>query len=229
MIQLCRIELFKVVDMKKNHLMKLAELALKYSYAYGDKWYSSAKQLEQSLQNMGVNNIKLYHEYKMPGGLSQSEYMKRMSLHDFYKNFDIFYFDDNFRADLHNAVPDTIEREKIIDDIKQKKEEYKEKIQQEYKELIKLNPELSKISGDPDSVMWGAIFGFCPDDIEYFNYGRFSDKDWSAKQQDILKSFEKYGLKVGYIVSPKTFNKIISELKHRKVNNASNDDARGLD
>ncbi|MBR4891893.1 MAG: hypothetical protein IKZ34_01790 [Alphaproteobacteria bacterium] len=203
-----------VNELDKATLAIISTFALKHSYAYGEEWYSSAKNLEEDLKKKGVN-VKIFHEYQMPEKKSQSEYLRRVALYDFYANFEIYNFQDDFKKE----IKDYALYSKAIDYIKSQSQSNKEKMDKAYKTLIALNPELPKLSDRQDEVIYGAIFGFSPADIEYFARGRFEQGvNHMEKRAMMNKTLEGYGLDVGFIISPKTFETIIAALEKNKNN-----------
>ena len=204
----------------KSIEVKLAELALKYSYAYGGEWYSSAKDLEQQLHKIGIKDIKLFHKYKMPDNVTQADYMKKIALYGFYADFEMLNADDRWQTEFKNCIPDEKTRLQVIDYIKSKIKSYDEKLSDGYEKIIKLNPELPNVPDKRDDVIYGAIFGFAPDEIEYYCRGRFQQginiDAVLDKEQEISGKIEKYGIRAGYVLAPETANKIISALEKNK-------------
>lgn len=197
--------------------IKLAELALKHSYAYGEEWFSSAKDLEEQLQKIGIKNIKLFHKYKMPGGATQADYMKKIALYCFYVDFEMYNSSDKFgfQTDLKNCIPDDETRLRVIDYIKSKSKSYDEKLSQEYDKIIKLNPDLPNIPTRRDDIIYGSIFGFAPDEIRYFvtDY-RGADKEKPGLKEKMMG----YGVVPTYVLTPKTTEKIIAALEKNRNN-----------
>lgn len=206
----------------KSIEVKLAELALKHSYAYGGEWYSSAKDLEQQLHKIGIKDIKLFHQYKMPGNVTQADYMKKIALYGFYADFEMLNADDRWgvQTEFKNCIPDEKTRLQVVDYIKSKIKSYDEKLSCEYENIIKLNPELPNVPDKRDDVIYGAIFGFAPTEIEYYCRGRFQQgvhiDTVLDKEQEISGKIKKYGIQPGYVLAPETANRIISALEKNK-------------
>ncbi len=206
--------------LSKKLQLQLAHFALEKSYAYGTEWYSSAKNLDDELKARGITDVKMYYEYKMPGGLAPADYMKKLALYTFYTDFDWLF--PYYKEEFENYIPDENDRLQVINEIKGKTKSYDQELTTDCNELIKINPELSVITDRQthrDDILWGAVFGYVPDDIEYFCNGRYyPDIDTNMKQEETReKEFEKYKLKnpVG-VCSPKTANMLISALKKNK-------------
>lgn len=223
--------------LSKKLQIKLAELALKHSYAYGGNWDSSAKDLEKQLKKLGVNNIKLFYTYKMPYGKTPQEYMAKLALYCLFLNFDLYNKNDDygFQTDFKNLVPNGTDRLNIVDYIEKNSKTYDAELVKDYQELIDTNPELAQLSNRQDKhqdILWGAVFGFAPEEIEYYCYGRFNQGqdidnvlDDERKMQDVLK---KYGVKSGYVLAPQTAEKIISVLEKNKQNAMMNKNEREI-
>ncbi len=211
-------------SLDKSIEIKLAEIALRYSYAYGEEWNSSAKDLEKQLQKIGINNIKLFHKYKMPDNVTQADYMKKIALYGFYVDFEMLNGDDRFgfQTDFKNSIPDEQTRLQVIDYIKSKSKSYDEKLSLEYDKIIKLNPDLPNIPSKRNDIIYGSIFGFAPKEIDYYCRGRFQQGihiDIVLKnEQELYDKIKAYGIMTGYVLAPETANKIISALEKNKQN-----------
>lgn len=224
-------------ELSRTLQIKLAGLALKYSYAYGGEWYSSAKDSEEQLKKFNINNIKLFYIYKMPGGKTPQEYMAKLALYCLFLDFDLYNKNDDygFQTDFKSLIPNYADRLKIIDKIKKNSEIYDAELAKDYQETIELNPELVRFSNKQDKlrdILWGVIFGFAPDEIEYYCYGRFNQGqdidsvlDKERAMEDVLK---KYGFKPGYILAPKTAERLISALEKNKQSVMMNKNGRDI-
>ena len=67
--------------------MYISNMAIR-SMPFGREWTSSAKNLENQLRARGiVLQDKLFYEYKMPGGDSQSDFMNKLIMEGFFNDF----------------------------------------------------------------------------------------------------------------------------------------------
>lgn len=212
-------------DPDKKTLMILTKLALKYSYAYGtEEWQSSSKDLQDELVKRGITDIKVYYNYKMPGGVTQSRYMVELALYSLYVDFDILNSFPGFQEDLKNSIENESERTKIVDYIKSKTKIYDEKLTKDCEELIKMNPELSVITDKKthrDDILWGAVFGTAPENIEFYCNGRFHPNiDVNMDKQNIISEhIASFGVYTPLgILDPKTAEKIIAALEKNRHN-----------
>jgi hypothetical protein len=221
-------------ELDKSIEIKLAEIALEHSYAYGREWDSSAKDLEQQLNKIGINNIKLFHKYKMPDNVTQADYMKKIALYGFFADFEMLNADDRwgFQTEFKNYIPDEKTRLHVIDYIKSKSKSYDEKLSDEYENIIKLNPELPNVQNKRNDVLYGAIFGFAPEEIEYYCRGRFQQGiniDAALdREQELSDKIKGYGIRVGYVLAPETAKKIISVLEKKKQSVIMDKDGREI-
>ena len=209
-------------ELSKELHAKITTLALKKSYAYGtEEWESSSKNIQDELTARGIKDIKFYYEYKMPGGLLPAAYMVRLALYTFYLDFDWLIKKDDFQQEFKNLIPSETERLQVIDEIKSKSRIYDNDLTKDCEELIKLNPELSVITDKHthrDDILWGAVFGTAPVNIEYFCNGIFKS-NWdanNAKQEVIREKLKSYGLTRVGVLDPKFAEKLISVLEKNK-------------
>ena len=186
---------------------------------YGDEWNSSAMMLEKELIARGINNIKLYYKYKLPKHARPVSYMIKQAVRNFYLGFYSLGLAKNLDVFLEHKVKDPDKREKIkqevLEDIAQKQNFYKKEFADDYKRLLRLNPELpyTEESVFQNCVLDGAIFGFGPNEIKYM----ITDyKGYQGEIKELSEKIQSYGIKVGYVLAPETSKEIISALEKNK-------------
>ena len=193
-------------DLDKRLKLYIAKMGM-LETSYG-VFESSAKSLEDALRARGIN-LKLYHQYKMPGGMSQNDFVIRLCTLEFFIKFYPKYA-IKVLADKNLTASD---KAKIFKYVLGERHRFIKKAKQYESEIRKLNPELANIKvGHPSSIIDGATFGFAPDEIAYFA----DFKNRNIKNQERIENFfrEKYGINVTYVLAPKTAEKIITALKH---------------
>lgn len=196
----------KNVDLDKKLQMYIAKTAIPY-LPYGSKWDSSAEKLQNELRTRGIN-LKVYYEYKLPHGIKSSDFMYNLVIEYFINNFYSDFASKVFQ-DKKLTVSDKL---KILKYVFAKRRETKGKMKQYEQEIRKLNPELANVKvNNSQSLVNGAMFGFAPDDIEYFADANKRDMDYEEK---LCKMFqEKYGINLTYVLAPKTAKIIIKALE----------------
>ena len=195
-------------DLDKKLKLYIAQMAV-HELPFGGMWDSSAKKLEKELLARGVRlPYKLYYEYKMPGGVSQSEFMNQLCLLEFFTKFYPKYavkvladkkLTASDKAKIFKYVLNT--RRKFIQDAKQYESE-----------IRKLNPELANIkSNHPNFIIHGATFGFAPDEIAYYADSKKRNYENERRLEDTFRRI--YGINVHYVLAPKTAQNILAALK----------------
>ena len=175
-------------------------------------WDSSAQDLENILQNRGIKlSQKLYREYNLPHGDKPSDFMNRLAMEHFVNDFYSQFF-GKILKDKNLTMSD---KTKIFKHVWKLRKKYKESLEQYDIELRKLNPELSGIkTNNPRSLVYGALFGFAPKEIAYFSNN--SNRDF-AREEQIRKSFENYGIKLTYVLAPETADMILSAIEQQNM------------
>ena len=179
---------------------------------YGDsKWNSSAKDLEYALRVRGIN-LKLYYEYKMPGGVSQSDFLIRLCMLRFFTKFYPKYA-IKVLGDKNITKSD---KAKIFQYVWHNRRQFIKESEQYESEIRRFNPELSNIKTKiPSAIVDGATFGFAPDEIAYFSDVKNRDFEQEKKTNEYFE--KKYGIRVNYILAPKTARTIIDALKQKEM------------
>jgi len=182
-----------------------------YYTPFGDRWYSSAKNLESELRARGiVLQQKLYYEYKLPNGDKPNEFMKKLIIESFLNDFYLFYA----RRVLKDKSLGFFGKLKVFMYVWHNRRKVKNLLKQYEQEIRKINPELSKVKIDTSSsLVYGATFGFAPQEIEYFADVKNRDMIAEAKIREILE--KQFGIKLTYILAPKTAKSIIIALKQK--------------
>ena len=210
---------------KKSELF-FATIALQWS-PFGQKWNSSAQNLENELKARGIN-IKLYHKYKLPDGMSQDEFMKRIAILDFYADFSLLRAKDVFFTKGIRLRDKFV----ICSGFAKRRIESRKKIQKYAERVVEQNPELHGLNIDAKEtdafdICSGAIFGFGPDEIKYFitDYKGLCIGTKDKERYDKIKS---YGILTRYVLAPKTADMVISVLEKNKQNVMINKSGRGI-
>ena len=193
--------------------MYVATLALRH-LPFGATWTSSAKNLSDDLARRAiVLHEKLYYEYKLPYGLKQSEFMQKYAIEFFCNNF-FGQFSGHVIRDKKLTVRDKIDVIKYVLAMRRKKSPT---LQEYEKQIRKLNPELSEIAANtPHSIVYGAMFGFAPGEIAYF--ADTAHRNLSREDEVINLLQKRYGIKLTYVLSPKTAKMVIDALEHSEIN-----------
>jgi len=200
----------KTMDKKLQTYMR--DMAIN-NMPFGREWYSSAKNLEDALRARGIKlPQKLYYEYKMPGELQPGEFMDNLIM-DYF----VSYFHNWFAKDvLKDKNLTVVQKAKIFTYVWKTRGKYKDRLKKYEMEIRKLNPELARVVVDDSrSLVYGAMFGFAPQEIAYFSDGAHRDL---VKEQENLKIFKSYGLDVTYILAPKNAEALITALKQNELN-----------
>lgn len=183
---------------------------------FGRVWNSSAKKLEDVLSARGIKlPKKIYYEYKLPGGKKPSGFMAKLVIEYFISNF-YSRFSGPVLADKSLSVAD---KAKLFKYVLGQQLKFKNVIKQYEKEIRQLNPELANLKiEDVHGFVYGATFGFAPDEIEYFSNpsGRNATKE--GKTIDLFD--KKYGIEVGYVLAPETAKMIIAALEQNTLYNS---------
>ena len=200
----------KALDKKLR--MYISNMAIR-NMPFGRVWDSSAKNLEDELKKRGIKlQQKLYYEYKMPGQLKQNEFMDNLIM-DYF----VAYFHSWFAKDiLKDKNLKILEKAKIFTYVWKTRSKYKEILNKYEKEIRERNPELSNIKVDnPRSLVYGAMFGFAPQEIAYYSDGAHRNL---SQESEHFKLFKSYGIDVTYILAPKTAKMVIAALRQNEQN-----------
>ena len=206
--------------LNKRLKMILAALALENS-PFGTRWYSGAKRFEDYLALRGVQlPTHLYCKYQLPGNATPGRYMRKLALYSFFKDYDEWGYMYLDKIELAQS-----EKDLIVAEIRSKQREYAQKLLDDGKELLKLNPNLQHLSINPKNVfdvLAGATFWYLPRNIEYFIDYKNRDMD---KEQKIYEKIKKYGVKRSCgILAPEVADMIIAALEKNKQSIMMNKD-----
>lgn len=201
--------------MNKKLEKYLEELALRWS-PFGMVWNSSAKKLEQDLAKRGIN-LKLYYRYALPENMTPQEFMVKIAMLDLCENAPVpLYIKKDIFFDKNLSL---IEKLRLVKYITSKHAESRKKIDEYVRFIQFANPELSKLKISTEhhkfDILAGAAFGFAPNEIEYFitDYRGMAS---GTKDKQLHDKIESYGVRLEYVLAPKTVQKIISELEKNK-------------
>ena len=177
---------------------------------FGREWDSSAKNLEDELKKRGIKlPQKLFYKYKMPVGNSQAGFMDKIIMEYFCTYFLKSYgYAGEVLKDKKLTMSD---KAKIFKYVWKNRGKYTDVLKQYEIEIRKLNPELSNIKVDDSrSLVYGAMFGFAPQEIAYFANGKNRN---FTKEREVLDIFKnRFGINVEYILAPKTAEMVINAL-----------------
>jgi hypothetical protein len=202
--------------MSKDLSKKLRDYILKMAYKTlpfgGDVWDSSAQNLSNDLKAMGVNfSKKLFWKYKLPDNLSPQEFQDKIALERFCKGF---YSDFMSRvlSDKNLTGMDKIQIVRFVWEMRRKKNHHDMKYYMN--EIKRNNPELANINPkNPQGFVYGALFGFAPDEIKYF-CDMHSVRDMGL-EDSVDKKLKQFGIDTTYVLAPSTATALIAELNKR--------------
>lgn len=200
--------------MNKNLDKKLLDYILEMSYKSlpfgGRKWDSSAKKLQDDLAKRGINK-KLFYEYKLPGNMSHQDFQNRIALEDFVRKF---YSEYSGRV-MRDKSLTLSEKMKIMGFVwKMRRDKKMGNMKTWEQEIRQKNPELANVvlNVGPSALVYGALFGFAPEEIKYFTSGA---RDMN-KEQYIDEEMQKHEIDLTYVLHPETAAKIVEALKNQK-------------
>jgi len=165
--------------------------------------------LSDYLVGIGVElPIKLHYDYKLPKNMAPQDYERPIHELTFYHVFPESTKNMPEYKDLYGIEKAAIERI-----ILRKAPAVKRKLKAEAGKIKKLNLELADIDVKIDNILgflYGVIYGFAPEDIDWFINGRpnLSESQRKAeedKSYDFQKDFTRLvGIEtVTYVISPK--------------------------
>lgn len=188
-----------------DYVMRMANLGMPFG---DDKWNSSAQQLEAELKARGIKR-KLFYKYKLPDSMTPQEFQDKLTLNAFMKNF----FDSFSSKIVHDKNLTLREKLQIFAWVwKMRRNKPKRDMKYFMDEIKRLNPELADIKPrTARGLVYGALFGFAPDEIKYFcDETKLCDY---VQAEEVTHTFAKHGIQLNYVLNPKTAESIINELK----------------
>ncbi len=206
--------------MNKKIEFAVAQYMLDFCPEYKSDWGSSSQNLENALRAKGIKlPQKLFYKYNLPDGVAASDYQK------FLDRFKLGHFDVTEEKqrlelviggefyDLYSKFSNE-EKQMFFDVLTKKAQKQKKLIEQDCLKLRKLNPELATldVSNNID-LLYGATFGFAPDEIAHFHNLKEMKLDWKqnfqekAKQNMLEKQLD---IPVTYRLAPKTIDMILA-------------------
>ena len=182
-----------------------------------EMYYSSARILSDVLKRKNIKlKNRIFYKYILPDNQTPAKYENKIQ----YASMFYLYK----RGDLKKWIQEGWTENMSGDDIK-KIEQYIYSQKDVSRELImngvivikQQNPELSRILTRSMlakiDLLFGAVYGFAPNDINYF-ISRFINAPNAMNDDNVRmeKLSDKLGCKIGYILSPETQAEIESKL-----------------
>lgn len=200
----------KVLDKKLlDYVLKMSYNSLPFG---GSKWGSSAQNLQNALIGRGIKSPKkLFYKYNLPDGMSPQEFQDKIALENFCRKF-YTDFSNLVRRDKNLTLFEKIQIFAWV--WKMRRDKSLGNMVLWEKEIRQKNPELAnlKLENRKGSFVYGALFGFAPEDIEY--YGS-KDCDFS-RADETIKLFKKYGINTTYVLNPSTADVLLTALQKEK-------------
>lgn len=188
----------------RSYIMKKAYNSLPFG---GSVWDSSAKNLENDLKMRGIDiKKKLFYEYKLPAGMSHQEFQDHVAISKFCNEFYSEFMPKVF-GDKNLTMLEKMQIVGWVWKMRREKKVGKEKVWE--KEIKEKNPELAHING---AVVYGALFGFAPEEIEYFS-SEYCDRRHANDVIDEIERLSQGGVHVTYVLAPSTADKVVKALK----------------
>jgi len=204
----------QILDKKLR--MYVMSIAMRHMPFGGNKWDSSAQNLENELGARGIKlPKKLFYEYKMPGGKTQDAFMDKYVMERFVANF--FRTHGHAGEVLKDKKLTMSDKAKIFKYVWRNRGKYNDILKQYEMELRRLNPELANVRVDNSrSLVYGAMFGFAPDEISYFSDNTHRNYKQEQEVSDTLKN--RFGINLSYVLAPKTAEMVINALVQNSRN-----------
>lgn len=214
------------MNKKFQFLLRQSCLLLHNAPDSDEVWFSSAQNLDRELKKRGINLSRdLYHKYKLPGSLTQQEYLvKKNSLNTVgrYQSGDMERWvsclseKDSFRKEYMKLTPDEqLAFDRYILDLAKQENQ---KIDVECKQIRALNPELSDLDVPNDiEFLSGVVYGFPPADIKHFMDLQAKKLGWEQdlqekENQNMLS--QQLGVPITYRLSADTIKAIHLAMKN---------------
>ena len=233
---------------KIHHLQKARADVIYNNFVgglYDHGWDSSAKQLEQELNNHGiVLSSKIYYEYKFPSNLKNYEidrrtvflrlfaafyenWLEKFEKPKLVKNRLIWHAIPNAKYDLsaffYFCICLALSRTKNIKTVfEQAYISCGTKLDALAEQIRQLNPELQGIQDYKNcDFVNGAIYGFAPQDIDFYIQQNRHVDHWmpystTNSSNEISNFLQK---EVTYVLSPKTADDILKAIQQYQKNN----------
>lgn len=201
------------------------------------EYHSSALEAEQMFASYGIKlPFQIYYKYKLPNGLTPSQLLMR---------YDYMCLAQSFKEGEKNIFcePGKYTEQEMQDYINYSlahKDEWAAQMEKYVDEIRRLNPELANVSVKEDKVQYlkksmpqwatgrvkgleqdfvhGVVFGFLPEDIEYF----LNRTDEQAKLD--AQNKENYG--VGHVVAPQFRDALKNAMTQIEMIKAKQNDGR---
>ena len=199
-----------------------------------NQWSSSAKELEKELTDRGiVLTSKIYYEYKLPDNLKNYELAKKTLLlrcfSAVYENYltkvtkDILFMEakmtakEDLSAFFGFCICLALSSIKNIQYVfKQTYAPCKVQLDTLAEQIRQLNPELQSIKDYKNfDFVNGAIYGFAPQDIEFYIQQKRNNFDETTENMNKISNFIRKP--IGYILSPKTSDDILKAIQQHQT------------
>ena len=208
-----------------------------------DQWYSSAKNLEKELIKHGlILPSNIYYEYKLPDNLKNYELDKKTLFlrcfpaiyENYLGNFANKTTKNNLFLDAKITAKDNLSTFfgfcicLALSDVKNIKSVFeqtyitcKNQLNILAEQIRQLNPELQSIKDYKNfDFVNGAIYGFAPQDIEFYIQRNKNNSDKIS--YDTIKNMNKISkfikADIGYILSSKTCDDILKAIQLSQTN-----------
>lgn len=187
---------------------KIDILARRYAREFsatGTRYYSSAEQFAQYLNQQGIQpTIEIWHKYTLPDNMNPTDFFTLLQRLDFLTNYEKLGMPvPQSKALALARTTATLQLTELVDKIKE------------------LNPEIQSVAVRPNSqidFLYGINFGFPPADITYFLEQSEYDADTRRRNFDTRTQQEKTLMKLtgqtpGWIIAPQRINKLVQDIE----------------
>ena len=176
---------------------------------------SSAEKLDEAIQNMGIKtDFRFAYKYTLPDNITPPDYERKLHAWFFYRFISLNNFDELIQK--YNTLK-YIDH-KILPQVKElalsKVPDIEKQIDQEYNQIISLNPILKYLKAQSYykkmDILRGVCYKFNPQDIDYFmNNFKPDPKPGEGPLHDFFREiYQKTEFDIGYILSPKHRQKL---------------------
>ena len=192
----------------------IINMASSYLPFGGSKWDSSAKMLSDELDRCGVKlSKKIFYKYQLPDNMSSQQFQDRITIEYFCKRFYSDFASKVFR-DKTLTISEKMQIARYVWEMRRKKNHHDMKYYAD--EIKSKNPELAdiKLANNIVNLVYGALFGFAPDEIKYFC--EVSGARDFRKEHELDEELEHLGIYTNYVLAPDTAKAIMAALQQQK-------------
>ena len=194
-----------------DYILEMAYRSLPFG---SNKWDSSAQDFKNDLAKRGIKlSRELFYKYKLPGGMSPQEFQDRIALEYFCRNF-YLSFSKYIKQDKNLTWLEKMKIRGFVWKMRRDKTFGNMKLWE--KEIREKNPELSEIvlhGVKSSAFVYGALFGFAPEEIKYFVSG-FCNFKRADKINTLL--LNKYDIDLKFVLAPDVLKEVLLALKNQK-------------